>query len=121
VVGVNAKDALGQQGEQIATRYLTEAGLAVLGRNWRCSEGEIDIVALDGRTLVICEVKTRSGVRFGTPLEAVSKPKLRRLRRLAVTWVRAHGLVFDQIRIDVVGVLRETSGEFSVEHVRGVG
>jgi putative endonuclease len=121
VVGVNAKDVLGQQGEQVAARFLTEAGLAVLSRNWRCSQGEIDIIALDGRTLVICEVKTRSGVRFGTPLEAISKPKLRRLRRLAVTWVRAHGLVFDQIRIDVVGVLRATSGEFSVEHVRGVG
>ena len=118
---MNAKDALGQQGEQEAARFLAEAGLAVLGRNWRCSQGEIDIIALDGRTLVICEVKTRSGIRFGTPLEAISKPKLRRLRRLAVTWVRAHGLVFVQIRIDVVGVLRATSGEFSVEHVRGVG
>jgi putative endonuclease len=121
VVGVNAKDVLGQQGEQVAARFLTEAGLAVLGRNWRCSQGEIDIIALDGRTLVICEVKTRSGVRYGTPLEAISKPKLRRLRRLAVTWVRAHGLVFDQIRIDVVGVLRAAPGEFTVEHVRGVG
>jgi putative endonuclease len=97
VVGVNAKDALGRHGEQVAARFLTQAGLTVLGRNWRCSQGEIDIIALDGRTLVICEVKTRSGVRFGTPLEAVSKPKLRRLRRLAVTWVRAHGLVFEQI------------------------
>ncbi len=118
---MNAKDALGQQGEQVAARFLTEAGLVVLGRNWRCREGEIDIIALDGRTLVICEVKTRSGVRFGTPLEAVTRPKARRLRRLAIAWVRAHGLVFDHIRIDVVGVLRTASGQFSVEHVRGVG
>lgn len=121
VVGVQAKDVLGLQGEQVAARFLTKAGLTVLGRNWRCRDGEIDIVALDGRTLVICEVKTRSGVRFGTPVEAVTRPKARRLRRLAVAWVRAHGLVFDQIRIDVVGVLRAASGEFSVEHVRGVG
>ena len=118
---MHAKDVLGLQGEQVAARFLTEAGLTVLGRNWRCRDGEIDIVALDGRTLVICEVKTRSGVRFGTPLEAVTRPKARRLRRLAVAWVRAHGLVFDQIRIDVVGVLRAASGEFSVEHMRGVG
>ena len=118
---MHAKDVLGLQGEQVAARFLTEAGLTVLGRNWRCREGEIDIVALDGRTLVICEVKTRSGVRFGTPLEAVTRPKARRLRRLAVAWVRAHGLVFDQIRIDVVGVMRAASGEFSVEHMRGVG
>ena len=121
VVGVNAKDLLGQQGEQLAASYLAEHGLAVIGRNWRCREGEIDIVALDGRTLVVCEVKTRSSVRYGSPLEAITIPKARRLRRLAVLWVRAHGLVFDQIRIDVVAVLRAASGEFSIEHVRGVG
>lgn len=118
---MHPKDLLGQQGEHLAATFLTEAGLSVLGRNWRCPLGEIDIVALDGRTLVVCEVKTRSGVRFGTPLEAITRQKAHRLRRLAVAWVRAHGLVFEQIRIDVVGVLREASGEFSIEHVRGVG
>jgi putative endonuclease len=121
VVAVNPKDLLGQQGEQLAAKFLTDAGLSVLGRNWRCTLGEIDIVALDGRTLVICEVKTRSGVRFGTPLEAITRQKAYRLRKLAVAWVSAHGLVFDQIRIDIVGVLRAAPGEFSIEHVRGVG
>jgi putative endonuclease len=121
VVAVNPKDLLGQQGEQLAVTFLTDAGLSVLARNWRCTVGEIDIVALDGRTLVVCEVKTRSGVRFGTPIEAITRQKERRLRGLAVAWVRAHGLVFDQIRIDVIGVLRAASGEFSIEHVRGVG
>jgi putative endonuclease len=121
VVAVNPKDLLGQQGEQLAAKFLTDAGLSVLGRNWRCTLGEIDIVALDGRTLVVCEVKTRSGVRFGTPVEAITRQKAQRLRRLAVAWVRAHGLVFDQIRIDVIGVLRAASGDFSIEHVRGVG
>jgi putative endonuclease len=121
VVAVNPKDLLGQQGEQLAAKFLTDAGLSVLGRNWRCTLGEIDIVALDGRTLVVCEVKTRSGLGFGTPLEAVTPRKAHRLRLLAVAWVRAHGLVFDQIRIDVIGVLRAASGEFSIEHVRGVG
>jgi putative endonuclease len=120
VVDVNAKDVLGREGEDIAARYLAELGLAVLDRNWRCPEGEIDIIALEGRTLVVCEVKTRSGVRFGTPIEAVTRTKVRRLRRLAVLWVRAHGLAFDLIRIDVVGILRAASGEFSVEHLRGV-
>jgi putative endonuclease len=121
VVAMNPKDLLGQQGEQLAATFLTDAGLSVLARNWRCTLGEIDIVALDGRTLVVCEVKTRSGVRFGTPIEAITRQKARRLRGLAVAWVRAHGLVFDQIRIDVIGVLRAASGEFSIEHVRGVG
>lgn len=118
---MNPKDVLGQQGEQLAADFLVEAGMTVLDRNWRCKEGEIDIVALAGRTLVICEVKTRSGVRFGTPIEAITRQKALRLRKLAVLWVRAHGLNFDQIRIDVVGVLRAASGEFTIEHVPGVG
>jgi len=121
VVAVHPKDLLGQQGEELAAKFLIEAGLSVVGRNWRCTLGEIDIVALDGRTLVICEVKTRSGVRFGTPLEAITRQKAYRLRKLAVAWVSAHGLIFDQIRIDIVGVLRAAPGEFSIEHVRGVG
>ena len=113
---MNARDALGKQGEQLAADYLQAAGLRILDRNWRCSEGEIDIVAADRRALVICEVKTRSAATYGTPLEAVS-----RLRRLAVHWVVAHGVLFDEIRIDVVGVLRVAPGEFTIEHVRGVG
>jgi putative endonuclease len=118
---MNAKDALGQQGEQLAATFLTRAGLTILDRNWRCKQGEIDIVALDGQTLVICEVKTRSGVRFGTPLEAITRQKAWRLRKLAVLWVNAHGLIFEAIRIDIIGILRAASGDFTIDHVRGVG
>jgi putative endonuclease len=118
---MNAKDVLGRQGEQLAAEFLATAGLQILDRNWRCSRGEIDIVAVDGRALVVCEVKTRSGVRFGTPLEAITRQKARRLRYLAVQWVRDHGVLFDQIRIDVIGVLQTGPGQFSIEHVRGVG
>jgi putative endonuclease len=118
---MNAKGLLGQQGEQLAADFLAEAGLEVLDSNWRCQHGEIDIVARDGEALVICEVKTRSGVRFGTPLEAITRQKAARLRRLAVAWVTTHSLFFEEIRIDAIGVLRAASGEFSIEHVRGVG
>ena len=118
---MNPKDALGRQGEQLAVEHLRQDGLRVLDRNWRCAEGEIDIVAAERRSLVICEVKTRSSVRYGTPLEAVSRAKRSRLRRLAACWLVAHGVLFDEIRIDVVGVLRTESGDFTVEHVRGVG
>lgn len=114
------KDLLGRHGEQLAADFLAGAGLQILDRNWRCAAGEIDIVALDAGTLVIVEVKTRSGTRFGTPLEAVSAVKARRLRKLAVSWARASGRFFEQIRIDVVGVLAASSGEVSIEHVRGV-
>ena len=118
---MQAKDLLGQQGEQLAADFLAGAGLEILERNWRCNRGEIDIVALDGRTLVICEVKTRSGVVFGTPLESITRQKAARLRGLAVAWVKAHGVFFEEIRIDVVGVLRAASGEFTIQHVQGVG
>ena len=110
------KDELGRRGEQLAAEYLERAGLRILDRNWRCETGELDIVALERRVLVICEVKTRSGLRYGSPLEAVSLSKRLRLRRLA-----AQGLRFDEIRIDVIGLVGDGTGEFSLEHVRGVG
>src|ERR1700733_13773586 len=119
-MSVNAKDLLGRQGEQLAADFLSKAGLVILDRNWRCSQGEIDIVAADGPALVICEVKTRSGVRFGTPLEAVTRQKAWRQRRLAVLWLREHSALYDEIRIDVIGILRTGPDEFSIEHVRGV-
>ena len=121
MVRLNAKDALGQQGEQLAAEYLQRAGYRILARNWRCAEGEIDIVMADRRALVACEVKTRSGTRYGTPLEAVTRKKRNRLRRLAVRWVVANGVLFDEVRVDVVEVLKDERGGFTIEHVRGVG
>lgn len=116
-----AKDALGRAGEQAAADYLAASGFRVLARNWRCSQGELDIVAAEGDTLVVCEVKTRSGIRFGSPLEAVTRAKRRRLRFLAVRWLSAHGVLFDEVRIDVIAITGEHAGGFSIEHVRGVG
>jgi putative endonuclease len=121
VVAMRAKDALGRYGEQAAAEHLERSGLRILARNWRCSEGEIDIVAAERRVLVVCEVKTRSGVRYGTPLEAITRAKQRRLRRLAIRWLTANGVLFDEVRIDVVGLTRDQAGGFTIEHVRGVG
>jgi putative endonuclease len=118
---MNAKDALGRHGEQLAAEYLQQAGFRILDRNWRCADGEIDIVMADRRALVACEVKTRSGTGFGTPLEAITRQKVRRLRHLAIRWVQAHGVLFDEVRVDAVEVLRDRSGGFTIEHVRGVG
>lgn len=118
---MRSKDDLGRQGEQAAVEFLQAAGFRVLDRNWRCAEGELDIVAAHRRSLVVCEVKTRSGTRYGSPLEAITRQKQRRLRRLAISWLVAHGVQFDQVRIDVIGITRGSSGHFSVEHVRGVG
>lgn len=115
------KDVLGRRGEQAAVDHLTVHGMRVLDRNWRCAEGEIDIVAVDGRALVVCEVKTRSDNRYGSPVEAVGRAKRNRLRRLAVRWLNAHGVLFDQVRVDVIGVQAGPDGRYVVDHVRGVG
>jgi putative endonuclease len=122
VVGlVRASDALGRYGEDVAVAHLESLGLEVVQRNWRCREGEIDIVARDGSTLVVCEVKTRAGVGFGSPLEAVTPVKLERLRRLAVRWladVQPPGV--RAVRVDVVGIVYPPGGEPVIEHVRDV-
>jgi len=120
-MAMHAKDVLGRSGEQAAAEYLESCGLRILDRNWRCAAGEIDIVAVDRQALVVVEVKARTGMRYGGPLEAVSRAKRARLRRLAVQWLNAHGVRFDQVRIDVVGLIYDGTGGFSVEHIRGVG
>src|SRR3954465_4899441 len=79
---MRATDAVGDYGERVAQRFLTEQGMTVLCRGWRCGQGEIDLVAVDGDCLVVCEVKTRRSVLAGTPLDAVTPAKLARLPRL---------------------------------------
>ena len=113
--------AVGAYGERLAARYLTEAGLEVVDRNWRCDQGEIDIVALDAGCLVVCEVKTRRSTAFGDPVEAVTWRKAARLRRLAACWLAEHDLPVEEVRVDVIGVLRPRRGPAVVEHVVGVG
>ncbi|MEP6480358.1 MAG: YraN family protein [Rhodoglobus sp.] len=115
-----AKDELGRRGEAIAAAYLVGAGLSIVESNWRCGQGEIDLVAREGDELVFVEVKTRSSVAFGHPLEAITTPKLARLRRLAAAWCEAHPGNHDRIRIDAVGVIAPTGGPIDVEHLRRV-
>jgi putative endonuclease len=114
------RSAVGRYGEDVAARHLSDAGMEVLSRNWRCDLGEVDVVARDGDTLVICEVKTRRGLDYGTPLEAVTARKLVRLRRLAARWMAESGQHPSDVRIDVVSVLVRRHGAALVEHLRGV-
>ncbi len=112
------RNELGSHGERIAASYLTSVGLRLLDRNWRCREGELDIVARDGDALVFCEVKTRRGVEFGHPVEAVTPTKQRRLRTLAHRWLAAHDEHAPELRFDVVGVLVRPSRPALVTHLR---
>jgi putative endonuclease len=114
------RKALGAFGEQIAARHLVDAGLTLLDRNWRCPAGEIDIVAADHGTVVVCEVKTRRSFRFGTPLEAVTSQKAARLHRLGWLWVKAHEVRCRGLRVDVVAIESRRNGPAVVEHIVGV-
>lgn len=83
----SSNNGLGRYGEEVAARRLTEGGLRILERNWRCPDGELDIVALDGDTIAVCEVKTRSERGFQQPSEGIDETKADRLRRLAERWL----------------------------------
>ncbi len=110
---------LGVRGERIAAAFLTDAGLQVLDRNWRCRDGELDLVARDDDALVFCEVKTRRGIGYGHPVEAVTSAKQRRLRLLAQRWLAAHDEHAPDLRFDVVGVLVRPGRPALVTHLRG--
>ena len=112
--------AMGDFGEHIAAEHLKRLGMVVLARNWTCRFGEIDIVARDGSTLVICEVKTRTSSGYGGPFEAVTGHKAARLRRLAMHWLEVHDVSPPSVRIDVVSVVVPPKGGPVVERIAGV-
>lgn len=117
--GTRVKDVLGRWGEQLAVEHLAGAGLEVLARNWRCREGELDVVARepDG-TVVFVEVKTRSGTAYGTPAEAVTRAKATRIRGLACRWLLDHPAGGVPLRFDVVEVVRLPGRLPVVTHLR---
>lgn len=112
--------AIGAHGEELACEYLSGLGYELVDRNWRCDQGELDIVARDGACLVFCEVKTRRSVAFGSPVEAVTRDKAGRLRRLAVSWLHEHAVRAQEVRIDVIGILSPAGAPAQVEHLVGV-
>ncbi|MBD8060524.1 YraN family protein [Cellulomonas sp. JH27-2] len=117
---MRAKDAVGRYGEDVAERHLLAAGWRVLDRNWRCRDGELDLVGMDGDELVVVEVKTRRSAAYGSPAEAVTRLKLARVRRLAAQWLAAHDVRAASVRVDVIAVILPRSGAAVVDHLVGV-
>ncbi|HEY5095493.1 MAG TPA: YraN family protein [Candidatus Eremiobacteraceae bacterium] len=103
---VSTRSAEGTAGEAAAARYLIERGYHVLERNFRCRGGEIDVIALDGGTLVFVEVKLRRTLARGTPLEAVTAVKQARVRKAAQQYLGFCGRVFGRIRFDVICIMK---------------
>ena len=112
----DARRTLGTKGEDAAAAWYTKQGYEIVARNWRCREGELDLIVRHGRTYVFCEVKTRTSMLFGAPVEAVTRDKQMRIRRLAARWLEdgAPGPAKD-IRFDVASVF----GPRQVEVVEG--
>ena len=117
-----AADDLRTRGLDVAERSLTENGYTVLSRNWSCPDGDIDLVAIHGGSLVFVEVKTRTSTRFGHPFEAITPGKLSRLPGLAAAWLADHGPVkgATRLRVDAIAILLPHDSPATIEHLVGI-
>ena len=111
---------LGRRGEDAAAAWYEAGGYVVVDRNWRCAQGELDLVAtgVDGGVVVFCEVKTRASGTFGSPFEAVTPAKQRRVRMVAARWLRRAGrgaARYAHVRFDVAAVTATPGGALEVE------
>ncbi|MEV6768126.1 YraN family protein [Nocardia sp. NPDC051030] len=112
--------ALGAHGEELAARFLCEAGLEIVARNWRCRYGELDLIAREGEVTAFVEVKTRRALTFGPPAEAVTFLKQQRIRRLAVLWLHEQAGPWLHIRFDVMSVLLRPGKDPEIQHLKAV-
>lgn len=120
--GSRAHTALGRFGEDVAARWLADQGYEIVDRNWRCPDGELDLVGIHQGWWVAVEVKTRRGTGYGHPFEAITPRKLRRVHRLARLWTAAHPEMprLAGWRVDAVSVLLPAGGGLNVEVLRDV-
>ncbi|NOZ30193.1 MAG: YraN family protein [Chloroflexi bacterium] len=115
----SVRRGLGDTGESLAARELARRGLTIVARNWRCAQGEIDLIARDGDTLAIVEVRTRRGRTYGTPEESITPTKQARLIQLAQMYVAEIGWE-GPWRIDVVAIELDRGGRLlRITHLPG--
>lgn len=113
------RKSLGERGEAVAAKFLRRLGYTIVGRQDRHRLGEIDIVAVDGQTIVFVEVKTRTSHDAGHPTEAITPDKQRRLTRVALSFLKRHGLLERAARFDVIAVTWEDQRrQPTIEHYR---
>lgn len=102
---VERRRELGARGERQAATWYESRGYVVLEKNWRCRDGELDLILGSQNLVVFCEVKTRSSAAFGTPAAAVTRAKQRRIRHLAMRWLDESPSRYARLRFDVVSIL----------------
>ncbi len=111
---------VGKRGEEIAAHFLKKKGFSILETNFHSRVGEIDIIAKSSETLVFVEVKTRTGKSFGTPAEAVTAKKLHAIISTAYYYLQMKNRKEENIRVDVIEVIKETTGEITINHLENV-
>jgi putative endonuclease len=110
---------LGVRGEQVAARFLKRQGYVIVARGERDRIGEIDLVAVDGKTIVFVEVKTRASHDRGHPAEAVDPDKQRQLTRVALSYLRRHDLLEYSARFDVIAITWPADQKQpTIEHIK---
>jgi putative endonuclease len=112
---VDARPLTGRTGESVAESRYVRRGFRVVARNWRCGIGELDLVLARGELLVICEVKTRRGGRFGAGFDAVDARKQRKLRTLGEAFLQQHAIGPTAVRFDVASVRLRADGSAVVD------
>ncbi len=114
---LNRRQRLGKSGEETVAKYLETKGYKILTTNYRCKRGEVDIIARDGQVLVFIEVKTRSGLGYGSPAAAVDKRKQQQISRAAQYYLAEQNLFDSPARFDVVSVLCDDTKQQQIDHI----
>lgn len=110
--------ALGKEGEALAVAFLKKHGYRILEKNFKTPLGEIDVIALDGDTVCFIEVKTRTNETYGSPFEAISRFKQRKLSQSALLYLKRKNLLHQKARFDIVAVARDEQGEYQASILR---
>lgn len=119
---MNQNQVMGKLGEDLATRYLEKKGVKILERNFRCRQGEIDIIGKEKKELVFVEVKTRSNQKYGKPAEAVTPIKRKHINRAIEFYLYTHQLTNEQVRIDIMEVYIDNQEEktYKINHIQNI-
>ena len=111
---ISGNKKTGQHGEDLAVDFLTKNGYHILEKNFRTKLGEIDIIAQDQDTISFVEVKSRTDALFGSPLEAITPFKRKKLSRAALVFLKQHRLFEAKARFDIVTIEADESGSHNV-------
>ncbi|MBT1017673.1 YraN family protein [Canibacter sp. lx-72] len=111
---------MGRLGESAVVAYCESKGWRILARNWRVLQGELDIIVQDADCVAAVEVKTRRGMAYGSPFEAITPLKMQRLRKLLGIWASIHSFSVTRLRVDAASVLVNHDDTLKIDYLQGV-